>query len=439
MKTFAYMRQTLMPANRGSRILVAGALIDSTGNGLFMASATLYFVSVVGLPASRVATTLSIAAVFGLLSPVPLGRVADRHGAVRTYVLLMCLRGAGYALYPLITDLSGYAVLTCVLYAADRACSPLLQVIAAAVAGQQERTRTLASIRAVRNIGLSVGLLGASAVLGFPSRAAFATIFLVNALSFFAIAALVLWSVKAAGDSALTPLKGIGNGGGPQGHAGSGSPPSRAPTPFRDVRFLVFTASNGVLSLYDTALIVLLPVWVIQRTELAHAWSPVLLTVNTTLTVLLQAAVPRFAKDAQGARRLVKCTALTLAAGCALFALAEELPLWASLVAALGAVAAMTLGENLHSVASWELSYLLSPAEARGQYLAMFSMGMTSQKVFGPVLLVSLLLPLGPWAWAVLMALFAVATLGALWSGKPTPSPGADEAATPDPLPSEAR
>ncbi|MFD0349854.1 MFS transporter [Kitasatospora aburaviensis] len=237
-------------------MLVAGALVDSFGNGLFLAASTLYFVGVLRFPAAQVATTLSVAAIFGLLSPLPLGHVADRWGVVRTYVALMCLRGAGFAAYALIHGFAGYAVLTCALLAAERACSPLLQVIVSGVAGQEERTRTLASIRAVRNAGLTGGLLVAGLVLGLHVTAAFRAVFLVDAVSFLVIAWMALWAVRASDGIPTAPAADVRSGA----------------APYRDPRFMVFTVSNGVLSLFDSLIVVLLPIWVVQRTELPHAW-----------------------------------------------------------------------------------------------------------------------------------------------------------------------
>jgi hypothetical protein len=70
------------------------------------------------------------------------------------------------------------------------------------------------------------------------------------------------------------------------------APPAAAPaavrSPFRDRWFMVFTVGNGILSLYDTVLIVLLPIWVIEYTAVPVALVPVLMAVNTVLTVLLQ-------------------------------------------------------------------------------------------------------------------------------------------------------
>ena len=98
-----------------------------------------------------------------MLVPVPLGRLADRLGNGRFYVALLLLRGLGYGCFAFVTDFKGLLVLSVLLTAADRSSSPLQQAVVTALIGGQDRTRTMASIRAVRNIGLTVGFLLAGA------------------------------------------------------------------------------------------------------------------------------------------------------------------------------------------------------------------------------------------------------------------------------------
>lgn len=401
-----WIANVLLPPGRPSRILVVGALVDSFGSGLFMATATLYFVGIAKFPAAQVAGVLSVAAFFGLLSPVPLGRAADRFGAVGTYVTLMLFRGVGYAGYVLVHSLPAYAILTCAIYMVDRACSPLLQVIVSNIVGEAERTRSLASIRAVRNIGLTGGLLLAGLVLALNSTAAFNIVFVINGLSYGVIAAMVLYaerlsphprSVKAEG-KVLT---------------------SSVTSPLRNPRFMAFTFANGILMLYDSMISVLLPIWVVQRTNLPIALLSVLLVVNTVLTIAMQLAAAHFVSTVRSSLRMVRGAAFAMIVACGLFALAEQMPIWISAVAAIGAVLALTVAENIHQVASWELSYVMSPAAARARYLGAFSMGLTTQKIVGPVLLVSVLLPLKSWAWAAIAAVFTIAAAIAFRVAKP--------------------
>lgn len=395
----------MIPVTRGGRILAVGAMVDSFGTGMFLAAATLYFVGLVHLPAAQVAAAMSAGAVCGLVSPPLVCALADRHGALRTYVVVMVLRCLISAAFPLVHDIVGFLLLTCLLIGADRPCSPLLQIIVTDVVGPAERTSTMASIRSARNIGVTAGLLVAGVAVGIGARAAFTAIFLTDAMSYLVIAALVARASRVTSQ--------------PPASASGGDGASTAVTsPFRNPRFLLFTAANGMLSLYDSILVALLPIWLIQATVLPRSWLPLLLAVNTVLTVLIQGYVARYARTVDGAFRLLRYAAFTLIAGCALFALAQHSPLVPAILAATGAVVATTLAENIHLAASWELSDALAPPGARARYLGVFSMGLSGERIIGPVLLVAVLLPLGEWAWVVLAPLFALSAGVAIRTGR---------------------
>lgn len=405
----------ILPKTPAGRKLAAGAAADSVGSGMFLAASTLYFVTVVGLPAAQVGMVLSVAGVLGLLSPVPLGRLADRTGPTKVYVALLAARGIGYAGFALVDSLWPYAILTCVLTALDRGCSPLQQVVVGLIEGGGNQTRTMASIRAVRNIGLTAGFLLAGAVLAIEHRAAFAALFLGNTLTFFVIAVVVerlrrktavtdrrAESVKASADPAVASVR----------------------SPFRDLRFMLFTISNGVLALHDSVLFVLLPLWLTTATAAPASTVSVLLAVNTVLTVLLQVYVAKFAETTARALKLIWAALLPLLLSCAVFAGAEHVPVGPSVAFAVLAVILLTAGENLHSVAVWGLSYEMAPEPARARYLAAFSLGVTGQQILGPVLMTAVMLPLGSIGWALLAVIFALAALAVRATGGPRAEPG---------------
>ncbi|MFE0738566.1 MFS transporter [Streptomyces sp. NPDC058855] len=423
----------ILPKTPAGRRLAAGAAVDSVGSGMFLAASTLYFVTVVGLPAAQVGVVLSVAAAAGLLSPVPLGRLADRVGPVRVYVGLLAVRGLGYAGFALVDSFWPYAVLTCVLTALDRGCSPLQQVVVGIVEGGENQTRTMASIRSVRNIGLTAGFLLAGAVLAIEEQAAFVALFLGNALTFWVIAAVV---EQLRRRSAAAPASAAGAEAEPSASpapAPAEEVPAAVRSPFRDLRFMLFTISNGVLSLHDSVLFILLPLWLITATDAPSSSVSVLLAVNTVLTVLLQVYVARFAETTAGALRLVPVALVPLLVSCAVFAGAEHVPVWPAAACAVLAVVLLTVGENLHSVAVWNLSYELSPPPARARYLAAFSLGMTGQQIVGPVLMTGVLLPMGTAGWAVLAVVYAVAALVVRATGAPRTAPEKAPAAASSP------
>jgi hypothetical protein len=68
-----------------------------------------------------------------------------------------------------------------------------------------------------------------------------------------------------------------------------------------------------------------------------------------------------------------------------------------------------TVGENLHAVSGWELSFLMSPPEQRPQYLSLFSLGYTGQLILGPVLMTSVVMPWGMPGLLLMIGLFVAA------------------------------
>jgi len=75
------------------------------------------------------------------------------------------------------------------------------------------------------------------------------------------------------------------------------------------------------------------------------------------------------------------------------------------------AVVLLTLGENMHAVAGWELSFLMSDPDQRPQYLSLFSLGYTAQLIVGPLLMTSVVLPWGMPGLLVLIVLFVAAAV----------------------------
>jgi MFS family permease len=395
----------LVPASRTGRVLAYCATVDSLTIGLFLAATTLYFVAVLGIPAVTIATALAVANIAGLVIPVPLGGLADRIGARKVYVSLMGVRATAFLGYVFVTDVVGYLLVTCVISAATRSCLPLLQVVVGEAETEDTRTRTMASMRAFNNIGLTVGFLLSGLAQLAHSRFAFQVTFCVCALALASVgAAMVL--VGRLVTAAPAPSR-------PGGEA---EPAGRSPA--RDWRFLVVTAGNAVMMVHDSVLFILLPLWVVRH-GLSGAVTSVLFVINTVLTILLQVVISRYANGAARALRLLRWACLALLVACALFAFADTGDAVVALLLAVTLVVTLTVGENLHSTSGWELSFVMAPRAARARYLSLFSVGTSTQLVFGPVLMTAVVLPLDVLGWVVMGALFLAATAAITVAAKP--------------------
>jgi MFS family permease len=75
--------------------LLAAALVDWLGTGLFLAVSTIFFVRFVGLSVAEVGLGLTIAALSAMPMLVPVGRLADRYGPRNMLILVEIIRSIG--------------------------------------------------------------------------------------------------------------------------------------------------------------------------------------------------------------------------------------------------------------------------------------------------------------------------------------------------------
>ncbi|MEU5384763.1 MFS transporter [Kitasatospora cineracea] len=428
MKTIAStLAGRLLPARGAGRTLAAGSFVDSFGSGLFLAVATLYFVGQVGIAPTGVALALAVAGVLGLVSGAPGGRLADRYGVGRVYLWLLLLRAVSYSLYALVDGFTGYFLVTCLATMADRACSPLTQAAVRVVVGSRERNRTMASIRALRNVGYTLGTLVAASAVAAHSHVLVQLLFLANGLTFVVTAACVRRALRATRaadpgtDAADLPAD-------PDAGTAKGEPapavPATVRSPFRHPSFMALTVGNALMCLHDTVLVVALPVWVIRHSSVPESTVPILLAVNTALTVGVQVWISSLDMDRSRALRLLWGAAAVLCAACLLFACVTAAPTAVGTVLLGGAVVLLTLGENFHAAAAWFLSDAMAPPAAYARYLGAFSTSVTVHGLLGPALVLGALLPLGAGGWAALCGLFTTGAAGmSAAAGRSLPKP----------------
>jgi MFS family permease len=374
----------------------AGSAVSSLGTGIFTATATIYFVTLVGFSTALIGVVISGGAFAGLLAASAVGRTADRLGVRSVLVAMLLVRGAAYGSLALTTSVPVYVVLMILAVAGDQVTPPLQQALVGELVPDDRRTTALATLRSVRNVALTAGFGIGGAILAMDSAAMFRMALAANGVSFAILAAVV---ARPASDrdvrlATVTPAR-----------AGA----ARVVAAARNRPFLALAALNAVLLLHDSVLVVLLPLWVATRTDLPHAMVSVFLTVNTALTVVLQLTLSR--------RRLGRRwqSALPLAGGslvlmCMLFAVAAATRGVAAMALAGAAIVALAWGENVHALAAWTLSYDLAPVERTAEYLSVFNTSASLKSILGPVLMTTVVLPAGLVGWPLLAGLFVAST-----------------------------
>ncbi|MGN6334093.1 MAG: MFS transporter [Motilibacteraceae bacterium] len=251
--------------------------------------------------------------------------------------------------------------------------------------------RLRAYLRAVTNVGITVGGLVGALTLAIDRPAVYRGAVAVDAATYVG-AALVARRLPHVP---------------PSPHSGEGP----RLVALRDRPFLVVTALNAVMALHYGLVDVALPLWVVERTHAPKWVIGLLLLANTVTVVLLQVRVSRNVATVQQGATASWRAGLVLALACVVYAAsAHGGPLLAALVLVAGALAQVA-GELLQAAGSWAIGFGLAPQKAQGQYQGLYSTGFAASSMLAPAVLTALVVGGGAPGWLVLGAVFTVAGL----------------------------
>ncbi|CAM5288999.1 MFS transporter [Streptomyces abikoensis] len=371
-----------IPGGPDGRRMLAVTFVDKTGSGLWAATAALYFTYVAGLGTAEIGLLLGVSGAAGIAGPPLGGLLADRVPLRPLLAGVQLLRAA--ASLALLTT-SDLALLTGIAAAGslgDRASSVLTKLYATRIAGP-DRSRYQAVNRTVSNLGWAVGGLVAAAALTTGTTVTYRWLLTGDALSFAAIALLTLRCGEPPSPARVVATGSPGAG--TAAPAAGEKTPAPGPSPWRDRRYLAYTATEAVLFLDDSVFSIGLALWAVTATTLPHGLVPLLLVLNNVLVVCFQVPFARFGSTPARARRtLLPLAAAFLAGGAALAASATG-TCWLAATTLVLAAVAFTVAEMLHATVSWELSVALAPPTAQGAYLGVHGLAQAVQRSAGPL------------------------------------------------------
>ena len=383
----------LMPAAGPGRSMVLLTMVQSAGSGLFLTSSAVFFVRVVGLEPGQLGWGLSLAGLAGFLVTVPIGRLADRHGARRLLAVDYLALALLFTLYPLADGFVSFVILASLIAMAEISASPLRSATLHALLPPAEAVQTRAQMRSGFNVGFLLGAALAALVLAAPSHLTFWAVCLANAVA-QAVCGIAVWRMRSP---AVPPERDVQRSG--------GAPLGRA---LRDTRFVLITAANGVLELHSTVLTLGLPLWIVSRTSTPASLVSVFIVVNTVIVVLLQVRLTRGAGSVAGAATLQRRAGVVLAVGCVVCATSSGLGTVAGTAALVAGTVILSVGEIWQAGGGWGLAFELPPPGRQGEYQAVFGLGRGIAQFLGPALVTMLLVGAGAIGWLALAALFLV-------------------------------
>ncbi|MET8451325.1 MFS transporter [Streptomyces sp. NPDC005209] len=379
MPALQHAKDALIPRPGPQRLLSAVNLAYAVGRGVFLSGSVVYFTTVTGLSAGQVALGSSAAALSGFVASLLLGMLADRVGARRMLAVVFVLQAVGFALYPTVHSTTAFYALIVSIGFVEYGVGPSFGAFVSAVVEPEERVQVRAILRTMFNIGFSVGS-------GVAALALFGGGFFVRALPW---ASSVLWLGAALLVARL-----------PRGRRSAAAGRNRRFGALRDLRFVGVTALSAPLALHASIILVVLPLWTVERTDAPHGLIPLLMIANTVFVIAFQVAASRGADTVAGAARLARRSGLWLAAACAVAAAATVGGAVTASVALGVAMLLLTVAELQQAASGWGLAHGLAPEEAQGEYLGTFHLHMILQSVLGPGVVAAATMSWGGWGWA---------------------------------------
>ncbi|MFJ3407050.1 MFS transporter [Promicromonospora sp. NPDC090134] len=389
--------RALVRASGGPRYAAALA-VDALGTGMMRPFLLLYGVTVLELSAPATGIAMTVGIVVGLVCLPTVGRWLDRGARSTVVAASMLVRVVGVAL--LLATPAGhlwpFAAAALFLGIGNQAWPAAHAALVATVAHGRERDAALAAARALRNAGLGVGALLATACL-VGGTTALRVLAVVTGLAYLTAAALA-WSVRLRARPAAASVDGGVDGGIDDGVDGGGG----RPVP----RMRALLAANVVYAFCLNVPEVALPLVLVTQLDASPVWSGAVFVANTVLVVTLQ--VPVTVLMARFSRRTTLALAgAVLSASYLGFLVATSLGHGWAAPAVVAVSVLCTIGEIVYAGSATALVTVLAPAHVLGRALARLQLSTGFGLAVSPAVITALA-PHGP---AVLWGGLAAATL----------------------------
>jgi MFS family permease len=383
----------MIPDDAVARSLAVQSVLYAVGDGVFMTGNAVYFTQIVGLTAAQVGLGLSITGVVALALSVPLGKVADRYGARRMWALGAFLEAVLYLSYPFLHGFPAFVSLLTGFTLVESVGTAGRGAYTIAIFPREHRVRYQAVLRSTLNLGFTLGALLSGLALATDDHTVIRLVPVFTAVVLGVNAALIARLPDPEPGSAATD-------------SGDGTPTAVAvrtsPKAMRNRGFVAASVMSGIAGTHWILLTVVIPLWLVERTDAPHwvlAW---LFATNTVGCVLFQVAAARGMNTVEGALRGVRIATAFMVCSCAIVAVTGDTIGWVSIALLLVGHMTVTGAELFESAATWGFLSELSDPGRRGEYQGVWGIGVRITNILGPAAYTWLALDHGTLGWAVI-------------------------------------
>ncbi len=373
------------------------SLLFSTGEGTFMTGSAVFLTQVVGMSAARVGLAITLTGVAEFLLAYPAGRIVDRFGPKRIWVLTTWGRGACFVALPFVGSFTEYLVVGMVFAIFGSAGGSSHQAYVLDVLPKKERVETQAYMYSALNVGFTLGAMLGGVALAFDSLT------VIRWTPFFAAVLMALnaiWIARlpkaphdlrvASGEVRVRPT---------------------GPGPVRNIGWILVTFFLGTLWTNQVLLNIVIPLWLVEATDAPHVLLAWLFGTNTVLCIFLPAYTSKGVRDLSGAMRYVYISSVFFVVSCVItmfthstVGLVTVLLVWLGHVTVTGA-------ELFISGASWAFEAELMDPLRRGEYQGVQEVSSALGHIWAPALYTFLAIEWGAEGWLVIAAIVVTATI----------------------------
>jgi MFS family permease len=379
---------------RSVQLLQLGGLMNAFGNGLVVPFLLIYLHNERGIGLGVAGLVLATNAAVSLISGPVGGVLVDRVGGKAMLTTALGFLTLGFLGYAFVQSPWQGFLASAVTGIGNGLFWPAQSTLLAGLTTRAQRSATFAMQRVVMNLGIGLG----GVTGGFIASESFQALFVLDALTFVAYAAvLTVFVHDPARREEARPER-----------AGSYR------TVFKHKVFMALMVANSLYIGAGIAQLEILPAYAKNEAGVSERGIGWLFFINTIVIVLLQLPTTRLAEG----RRRVPLLALLGAVSAAAWLLVPLSGLWLTGAAAFAllavAVAVFALGECLHGAVQPALVVDLADHSLLGRYMAMSALSWQVGFMIGPAVGGALLAASPTGLWVVMASVLFLGGLATL-------------------------
>ncbi|MGN6611400.1 MAG: MFS transporter [Angustibacter sp.] len=377
--------------------LSAQSLLFALGQGTFLTGSAVFFTQIVGLTAAQVGLGLTFAGIGAFLAALPMGRLVDVFGPKKMWALSAIGQGAMFAVWPFVTGFKSYVVMAVAMEVIGALGGAAFGAYTIDALPAGERVKSRAYMYSALNAGFTLGSLMGGIALAFRSND------VLHALPWFTAVAFTVNAI------AITRL--------PKAPHDERTPEERkvkvaGPGPLRNPGWLLTEFFGGVFWTNQVLLNVVIPLWLVQKTDAPRVLLAFLFGTNTVMCIFLPMAAARGVKDLPTALKAMRVSAAFFVVSCVITLATHDTVGWVTIALVWLGHVTVTGAELYLSAASWTFEAELMDPRQRGSYQGAGELTGTLGKVWAPALYTFLAMNWGAVGWMIIAAIIVVATIG---------------------------